>query len=223
MHRVTRSLLAAPLALASFACGAPAPVVVEVLPPRTSVTCAAPAKTDPALGRGLLDVLASLGTHSGYVSDLRLSLKGANARVTGVELGFEFSGDNNDVDAAIDDVKGLVPVGDAVLDGSDDDLRVAVLENVPLVPRELAVAIQGANVGLSKIDFESINVSIKPEVDGVVQDDASTFTVDVCAGCLTQPADACSADGENQFNPIVCRPGQDIPSFTCLTVNGDAP
>ena len=53
---------------------------------------------------------------------------------------------------------------------------------------------------------------------------ASSFSVDVCAGCLTQPADACSADAQHAFNPIVCRPGQDVPSFTCLDVTiGVAP
>ena len=107
---------------------------------------------------------------------------------------------------------------------ADVDLRVGVLENVPLVPRELAVAIQAAGVGLSKTEFESIDIEIKPEVDGVVALTASSFSVDVCAGCLTQPADACSADAQHAFNPIVCRPGQDVPSFTCLDVTiGVAP
>ena len=61
MHRVTIfSSLAASALLAG--CTAPS-VLVEVLPPRTSATCAAPSKTDSTLGRGLLDVLATQGTH----------------------------------------------------------------------------------------------------------------------------------------------------------------
>lgn len=214
----------AALLLACAGCPAAGDVVVEVLPPRTSVTCAAPTKADAALGRGLLDVLTTLGSHGGYVGDLRLSFKGADARVSGVEFGYAFSTDNSAVADAIDAVTGVVATGDVVLDGSGDDLRVGVLENVPLVPRELAVAIQAAGVGLSKTEFESIDIEIKPEVDGVVALTASSFSVDVCAGCLTQPADACSADAQHAFNPIVCRPGQDVPSFTCLDVTiGVAP
>jgi hypothetical protein len=212
MHRVTQFLLAAPLMVA---CSAPASVVVEVLPPRTSATCAAPAKTDPALGRGLFDVLTTVAAHGGYVGDLRLTRTGEDARITGLDIAYAFSSEDGGIDDAIGDASGAVTVGDVFLVGKDDDNRVGVLENVPLVPRELAVAIEEANVGLSKIEFQQLNLEIKAEVDGVLADDVSTFTLDVCEGCLTLPPDACSDAGENALNPFVCRAGQDVPLFLC--------
>lgn len=212
MHRVTNFLLAAPL---MAACSAPASVVVEVLPPRTSTTCAAPAKTDPALGRGLLDVLTTVGGHGGYVGDLRLTRKGEDARVTGLDIAYSFSSEDGGIEDAIGDASGAVTVGDVFLVGADDDTRTGILENVPLVPRDLAVAIEEANVGLSKIEFQQLNLEIKAEVDGVVADDVSTFTLEVCEGCLTLPPDACSEAGQNALNPFVCRAGQDVPLFLC--------
>lgn len=217
MHRVSSLALPVALLLSSLAgCADAGDVVVEVLPPRTSVTCAAPTKTDPALGRGLLDVFITEAFHGGYVADLRLSKKGGDARVTGLTLDYAFSDDNGDVEDAIKDVKGDVSVGDVVLAGADDDLRVAVLENVPLVPRDLAVALHDGNVA-DKIDFASLDITLTATVDGEGAAAPSTFTVDVCDGCLVTPPDVCSGDGQFAANPLVCRPGQDVPSFTCAS------
>lgn len=210
MHRVSFLALPVALLLAATACPAAGDVAVEVLPPRTSVTCAAPTKTDPALGRGLLDVQASADRHGGYVADLRLSLKGADARVTGLDVEYAFDGD-----VKVSDDNGALAVGDVVLSGEDADLRVAILENVPLVSRDLAVALDEADVADRK-DFASLEITIKAEVDGVVGEGVSGFTVDICDGCLVAPPDSCDGDGESAAIPTVCRVGQDVVSVACV-------
>ncbi|MDP2346042.1 MAG: hypothetical protein Q8O67_34205 [Deltaproteobacteria bacterium] len=193
-------------------------LVVEVLPPRTSVTCAAPTKADPALGRGLLDVTATLGTHGSYVADLRLSLSGQDARITGVSVGYEVpEGSPNIIKDAAENAGGDVVVGDVLLAGEGDDLRVAVLENVELVPRELALAFQDdSDLELSAIEFARLGVTITPILDGTAATAVSSgFAIDLCKGCLVTPPVACNDDGEFTLNPVACRPGQDAPLFLC--------
>lgn len=214
-----RALLLSLTAASLLALGCPVPeLVVEVLPPRTSVTCAAPAKGDPALGRGLLDVTASLGTHGSYIADLRLSLQGNDARITGVSISYELpEGTPNEVEDVAGDVSGDVVVGDVLLAGEGDDLRSAVLENVELVPRDLAVAFQEDDeLGLSNIEFARLGVTITPILANTESTATSSgFAIDLCKGCLVTPPDVCAGDGESTLNPAVCRPGQDTPLFFC--------
>jgi hypothetical protein len=223
MHRVSFFVLPVAVLLAGLGCDAAGDVVVEVLPPRTSVTCAAPAKADAALGRGLFDVGATVDGHGAYIADLRLSVKGRDAHVDGVTLAYEVPGDaGGDVEDAAKDAGGDVVVGDVVLNGEGDDARVAVVENVQLVPRALALALRDdGDLGLSKVDFATLGITITPIVGG---DDGgagvSTFAVDLCDGCLFEPPDACAEEGESARNPAVCRVGQDVPLFTCT---GGAP
>ena len=223
MHRVSPFFPVATVLLL-VGCSSPG-VVVEVLPPRTSVTCAAPTKADPALGRGLLDVTATLGAHGSYVADLRMSVQGLDARITGVTVEYELpEGAPNKVKDAAEDASGDVVVGDVLLAGSGDDLRAAVLENVELVPRDLAVALQeDTDLGLSKIEFARLGVTITPILDAATTATATSsgFAIDVCKGCLVLPPDACADDGDNALNPAVCRVGQDTALFTC--VQGGAP
>lgn len=217
MHRVTITSLAAAAVLV-VGCS-PAPVLVEVLPPRTSVTCAAPDKTAAALGRGLLDVTASLGAHGAYTADLRLSVKGKDATVDGVTIDYTLpDGTSSTVTSTADDVAGDIVVGDTVLFGEDEKVRTALIENVQLIPRELSVALQeDEGLELSKIDFATIGVSITPIVSGTdVVGAASTFAIDVCKGCLVLPPDVCADEGEFALIGVACRPGQDTPLFTCV-------
>jgi hypothetical protein len=100
-----------------------------VLPPRTSVTCAAPSADAAAYGQGLFDVTTTLGAHGSYLADLRVSVPGADVRVDGVRVAFSLP-DASDVDAA--DFDGDVLTGDVVLHGEKNDLRVGVIENVEL-------------------------------------------------------------------------------------------
>ena len=189
MHRVTITSLAAAAVLV-VGCS-PAPVLVEVLPPRTSVTCAAPDKTAAALGRGLLDVTASLGAHGAYTADLRLSVKGKDATVDGVTIDYTLpDGTSSTVTSTAGDVAGDIVVGDTVLFGEDEKVRTALIENVQLIPRELSVALEeDEGLELSKIDFATIGVSITPIVSGTdVVGAASTFAIDVCKGCLVMSA-----------------------------------
>src|SRR5688500_19527682 len=76
--------LLAPTFLA-VACSAPV-VTVEVLPPRSGVSCSTPGVDDPALGRGLLDAHAVEDNNGAYRADLRLVVTGANARIDGVDV-----------------------------------------------------------------------------------------------------------------------------------------
>ncbi len=217
MHGVSSPLLALALLLPLAACSSPN-LVVEVLPPRTSITCAAPSRTDPALGRGLLDVSATLGTHGSYIADLRLSLQGQDARLTGVSVAYELpAGAPAKVQQTANDVAGDVVVGDVLLAGADDDLRSAVLENVELVPRDLALEFQAdTDLGLSDVEFARLGVTITPLLDGdTATATSSGFAIDLCKGCLVTPPSVCAEDGEFTLNPAVCRPGQDTPLFFC--------
>ncbi len=201
-------------------CTAPS-VLVEVLPPRTSATCAAPTKADAALGRGLLDVTASIGVHGAYTADLRLSARGVDAFVDGFTVAYELPKEANaTVKAEATAASGDRVVGDVSLAGDDDSLRVAVLQNVQLIPRDLAVALQADdNLGLNKVDYKTINVTITPITnDEGVSGSPSTFPIDICAGCLVLPPDVCSDDGQFVQIPVTCRPGQDTPLFTCVAV-----
>lgn len=234
MHRVTMtsklprlsiSATASRVLLATVAVGGvvvgctPAPVQVEVLPPRTSVSCSAPTASDPALGTGLLDVVTTLGAHGAYVADLRVSVKGADTRIDGFSISYTVpKGSSSDVEDTAEGIAGEIVVGDVILSGKDDDRRVAVVENVELIPRDLAIAFQEDDgLGLNKIEFATLGVHITPIVDGEnVVAAESTFAVDLCAGCLVQPPDICSDDGEFALIPVTCRPGQDTPLFTCV-------
>lgn len=207
-------LLLAPLAL-SLAAGCARPQIsVEVLPPRTSVTCAAPDVSAAAFGRGLFDVGASEEFHGSYIADLRVSVPGADVRVDGFEITYQIP-DDSAVDAAAYD--GVSANGDLVLSGEDEDLRVGVVENVELVPRALAVklAADGA-LGLTKISYQTLGVTLTPVVDeDVAEALPSTFALDLCEDCLVEPPDACTDPGTFQPNPVVCRVGQDVPLFFC--------
>lgn len=215
MHRLAPALLVAVVAAGCT----PADVVVEVLPPRTSVTCSAPEKSAAALGRGLLDVLGSVGVHGAYVADLRLTAKGHDAIVDGVSVTFTVpDGASTSTKSLAEDLSGDVVVGDVRLVGKDDDLRLALLENVELVPRDLAVALNDDDgLGLGKIEFATLGVDITPIVSGESVVAATTsFAINLCRGCLVQPPDVCSDAGQFATVPVACRPGQDTPLFTCV-------
>jgi hypothetical protein len=164
-------------------------------------------------------VTASLGIHGTYVADLRLSLKGADARIDGFTVEYDLPDDvSGDVTGAAEKAAGELVVGDTVLSGSDDDNRVAVVQNVQLIPRDLAVALQeDTGLGISQIEYVTVGVTITPVVSGeAVVGAASTFPIDICRSCLVQPLEVCSGEGQFAALPVVCRPGQDTPLFTCV-------
>jgi hypothetical protein len=192
-------------ALAASACSQPV-VSVEVMPPRTSVACDVPTVDDPALGTGLMDAKATDDVHGGYVEDLRMSLPGANAVVNGISV--KLTRDGNEL-KTIDDV----PTGDVDLVGTKDDIRRAIVENVVLVPREVAVTLSNDS-SITDKDFATVVVNITPlVVDAGVASQASSFALSVCNGCLVDqpPSSTCAVVAKNP----VCRAGQDVPSFTC--------
>ncbi|HEY4220407.1 MAG TPA: hypothetical protein VGO62_03675 [Myxococcota bacterium] len=187
------------------ACAQPE-VSVEVLPPRTSITCDAPTVDDPALGSGLLDAKATAVTHGGYLADLLMVVPGENARVDGIDV--KLTRDGTEVKTISN-----VPTGDVDLVGSKDDIRKSVVENVSLIPRDVALDFAKDST-ITELEFASILVEIAPRVlDGNVAPVSSTFALNVCNGCLVDqpPADQCATVAKNQ----VCRVGQDAPSFLC--------
>lgn len=212
---------ARPFALAALivvgggaACTAPV-VTVEVLPPRTSVTCAAPGVGDPALGRGLLDAAATETVHGGYLVDVRVVSTGANARVDGVDV--RLSRDGKEV-ALFENV----PTGDVFLVGEDDDVRKAVVENVELVPRQIAESL-AEDDSITDLDFATLVIEIAPRVlDAEITPASSSFALDVCNGCLVTEPDTEECPGGARKNSV-CREGQDVELYSCAPVVGGAP
>lgn len=192
---------------------APTAVTVEVLPPRTSVTCSAPSLADPASSRGLIDVRGSETLHGAFLADLRLSAKGADARVDGITVAYDIDG------ADLKDFDGDLVGGDAVLVGEDDDLRQVILENAQLLSRDAAIALRDdGDLDLSDVNFATVTVTLTPvlvEAEATaVEATSTTFALDVCDGCLVTPptAEECPAGPSVNF---VCRAGQDRPLFSC--------
>lgn len=216
MKRLSWLVMTSLLSLAaSLGCARPQ-VSVEVLPPRTSVTCAAPDASAAAFGRGLFDVGATEDFHGSYVADLRVSVPGADARIDGFEISYQIP-DDSSVDAA--NYEGTSLTGDILLAGEDDELRVGVVESVELVPRGLAARLaDDSGLGINKITYQTLGVTLTPVVDADVAEGLpTTFGLDLCEGCLVEPPDACTEVGTFQPNPVVCRVGQDVPLFHCLT------
>ena len=111
-------------------------------------------------------------------------------------------------------------MGNLVLDGDDDDLRIAVIENVKLIPRELSEALYDDNeLDIDDITFETIIIGMQAMSDGeTLSDTVSTFAIDLCVGCLvTKPASSTCEHGVEQRE--ICRPGQEDVLFGCA----DAP
>ena len=206
-------LVMSSLSLAVVGCARPQ-VSVEVLPPRTSVTCAAPDAGAAAFGRGLFDVGATADFHGNYVADLRLSVPGANARIDGFDIAYQIP-DGSSLDAA--DYDGVTLTGDVLLAGEKDKVRVGVMESVELVPRVLAARLAAdSGVGINKIDYTTLGVTLTPVVDtDLAEGLPTTFGLDLCEGCLVEPPDACTDVGTVQQNPVICRVGQDVPLFFC--------
>lgn len=203
-------------ALAASACSQPV-VSVEVMPPRTSVACDVPTVDDPALGTGLMDAKATDDVHGGYVEDLRMSLPGANAVVNGISVKLTRDSSDGSLLKTIDDV----PTGDVDLVGTKDDIRRAIVENVVLVPREVAVTLSNDS-SITDKDFATVVVSITPlVVDPGVASQASSFALSVCNGCLVTPPPSSTCATVAKLP--VCRAGQDEPSFTCAQAAGATP
>lgn len=194
-------------------------VSVEVLPPRTSVTCAAPDASAAAFGRGLFDVGAAADFHGAYLADLRVTVPGADARVDGFEIGYDLP-DSSSVDGA--DYDGVSLTGDLLLAGEDEELRVGVVESVELVPRAFAVKLAAdSGIGIDKVNYQTLGVTLTPVVDADLAEALpTTFGLDLCEGCLVEPSDLCSDPGTYQANTLVCRVGQDVPLFLCAAGGG---
>jgi len=197
------------------ACG-PSVLAIEVLPARTSATCSAPAANAAALGSGLLDAEATVDRHGAYIADLRLTSR-SDVVIDSVERSFALPEDaSGDTTEAAEEASQEVPLGDAILVGEEDDVRVAVVENVELIPRELAVALRDdADLALSGVEYATVVVNLNAvSRESTLGTEPSTFAIEVCAGCLVAEPSVDDCPGGVVEN-TVCRPGQDRPLFTC--------
>jgi hypothetical protein len=213
--QVMSAAAALSFAVATAACTVPT-VSVEVLPARTSITCAAPTVNDAASSRGLLDLDGANAAHGSYVADLRLSVQGVDARVDGVSVKYDVKG------GSLGDFDGDVVGGDVVLDGDDDESRRAVLLNAQLLSREAAVSLRDdSDVKADETEFATLTITLTPVVkDEGIAADESTFALDLCRGCLV--AEPACPVGFAAVQAPVCRAGQDQESFTCVAVGGGA-
>lgn len=200
------------LSLMLLATGCPGVVsAIEVLPPRTSATCTAPGVNSAAYGRGLLDVEGTRTLHGAYFADLRIS-SFQDMVVDALSLDIDYLGKSE---------TGLeLPVGNVFLTGADDELRVAVLENVELLPRDIAVELRDDS-DATDIEFETVQVTITAlRGEQALMGEAGSFALDVCKGCLVEePAEEdCGDAGIAETG--ACREGQDVPLYGCASGGG---
>ncbi len=215
MSRSRISLLCVALSLPILGSGCAQVLAVEVLPPRTG-TCQAPGVTSNASGRGLLDAAATETMHGSFVGDLRIAATG-NMLIDGISLAFTVPEDaGGGVDDAASEAEGEQPLGDLLLTGEEDDVRQAVVEDVELLPRALAVALfDDSDLDLSATEWATVVVQLTATSGGdAVSGATGTFRIDVCEGCLTtRPADEDCDNGVQEND--VCRPGQQDILFEC--------
>lgn len=211
----TPSLLL-PLALLISGCG-PELLGIEVLPPRQSPTCMAPTANSAATGRGLLDVLAVEDYAGSYVADLRFTGTGGRQRIDSLALSFALpDGATSATKEAAADAKGTEPLGDVLITPpSPDDVVVALVEDVLLLPRALAEALNDdTELEMDAIRYQTVTVTLEPVVDGEPIGVSASFPIDVCRGCLvTEPTAEECPDGVAATG--ACRPGQDDNVWTC--------
>lgn len=190
---------------------------IEVLPARQAPTCLAPTANSAAAGRGLLDVLATEDYAGSYVADVRFTGTGGRQRIDSLKLSFTLpDGVTSAVKNAAADAEGVFPLGDVLLTPPEpDDVVVALVENVLLLPRSLAKALAAdGELRIDEIQYETVTVTLEPVVDGEPIGVTSSFPIDICRGCLVSKPSA-----EECPNGVAstgaCRPGQDQELWTC--------
>ena len=193
-------------------------VAIEVLPPRTSATCAAPGLQSSAAARGLLDLEASSFLHGSYRADVRVTSRG-EVRVDGLALSFTLpEGASSDSTKAADAASGEQVVGDLYLPGDDTDPTSGILEDVVLLPRALAVALRDDDaIEADETRYATVNVTLQAlSGDSALSELSATFPIDVCRGCLvSEPSAEECPDGFEDTS--ACRPGQDVELYQCST------
>ena len=205
------------LGLAS-ACAKPGIVAIEVLPPRTDIqACAAPTVRSVAVATGLLDVAATDDWHGAYVADLRLSARGGDLAVDAIKFTYTVP------DAAESDSRTLAntfsdshPVGTIFFAADSTDAVSSVLENIELMPRDLARGLfMDSGLNMDTQHYERVEIEMVAQFDGEdVQQNPSRFNLNICSECLIQePSEDDCPNGIQQTN--ACRPGQDDILFEC--------
>jgi hypothetical protein len=192
-------------------------LAIEVLPSRSGVSCAAPNVNSAAAGRGLLDLNAVDNWHGAYLADLRITAMGGDMRIDGVSLDFSLpSGVGSDAKDEANDASGIQPTGDVFIEGDDDNPVSVVLENVVLLPRDLASKLRSdGEVAAGENAFDTVVVEMQVTTDGeAVEDVKSSFPIDVCEDCLVkEPAEEDCEHGIQETG--ACRPGQEDVVYEC--------
>lgn len=200
------------------ACAQPGIVAIEVLPPRTDIqSCAASSARSTAVASGLLDVAATTDWHGAYTTDLRLSARGGDLVVDAIKFTYSLP------DTASSDSKTLANtfsdshmVGSVFFPADNEDAVNAVLENVELLPRDLARQLfSDSELSIDTQHYDTVQIDMVAQFDGEdVQETASHFSLDICSECLiAEPSEDDCPNGIQQTN--ACRPGQDDILFEC--------
>lgn len=205
------------LAIALLAACEPQLLSIEVLPPRTAPSCVTPSAKGPSAARGLLDLNSTLDFHGAYFADLKLTALGGAMRINGLKLSFDIPGNaaGETLDAA-DDAGDEQLMGEIFVEAEADESASAILENVVLLPRDLATRLRDdANLTVSKIDFETIYIEIQALTDdSTIKDVKGSFALDVCEDCLVEePDEETCANGFETTG--ACRAGQDAVLYMC--------
>ena len=212
---VSSSLLVGLLAVGSGSC-APSVLAIEVTP-RLAPACTPSALTGPALGRGILDVQSSVDGRGTYVADLRLSSTDT-LRVDGLRLSYAVDSTASAASKTAAQKAGKdIGIGDVLLVGDAGDIHKAQVENLEIVPRDLAIVLRDdATLALSSTTFSTVTVTLAAlSVEAGTASETSSFTVDVCKGCLVQPLPESTCAGGG-VRATVCREGQDDADFHCV-------
>ena len=200
------------------ACAEPGIVAIEVLPARTDMQgCAAPNVRSPAVASGLLDVAATEDWHGAYTADLRLSARGGDLVVDAIKFTYIMP------ESADDDSKSLANtfsdshnIGSIFFPADDDDAVSGVLENVELLPRDLARELfTDTDLNIDTQHYETVEIEMTAQFDREdVQEIASRFSLNICKDCLVEePAEDDCPNGIRQTG--ACRPGQEDILFEC--------
>jgi hypothetical protein len=213
---LSSSLLLALIAVGGSAGCAPSVLAIEVTP-RLAPACTPSVLTGPALGRGILDVESSVDGRGTYVGDLRLSSTDT-LRVDGLRMAYAVPGlASAATQTAATKAGADIGIGDVLLVGDAGDIHKAQVANIELVPRDLAIALRDdAALALSRTTFATITVTMSAlSTTAGTASETSSFTVDVCKGCLVEPLaeSECAGGG---VRASVCREGQDDAEFHCV-------
>ncbi len=202
----------------TVACENPGIVAIEVLPARSSMNaCASPSDRSPAVASGLLDVAATTDWHGAYTADLRLSARGGDLVVDAIKFTYLLpDAAGSDSTRLANTLSGSQEIGTIFFPADDDDAVSKVLENVELLPRDLARELfTDDGLNLDTQHYDTVQIEMIAQAAGQdVQETPSRFSLNICSDCLVQEPD--EEDCPNGIQQTgACRPGQEDILYEC--------